>query len=63
MMQTKFLATVMVFGIVSLDGDVMLPHIFPEGLRVNSDIYIELLKTKVLPWIRKVAKDRPWVWQ
>ena len=53
----------MVFGIVSLDSDVMPLHIFPEGLRVNSDVYIELLKTKVLPWIKKVAKDRPWVWQ
>ena len=60
-MQTKFPATVMVFGIRSLD-DVMPLHVFPKGLRVNSDIYIELLKTKVLPWI-KVAKDRSWVWQ
>ena len=63
MMQTKFPVTVMVFGVMSLDGDMMLLHIFPKGIRVNSDVYIELLKTKMLSWIKKVAKERPWVWQ
>ena len=27
-MKTKFPATVMVFGVVSIDGDVIPPHIF-----------------------------------
>jgi hypothetical protein len=35
-MSTKFPATVMVLGVVSNEGDVMPPHIFPKGLRVNT---------------------------
>ncbi len=34
---TKFPANVMVLGVVSNKGDVMPPHIFPKGLRVNTD--------------------------
>ena len=34
-MKTKFLATVMVFGVVSSEGHIMPPHIFEVGLKVN----------------------------
>ena len=61
-MQTKFPATVMVLGVVSSDGDVMPPHNIPQGLRINSDVYTEMLESVVLPWIKKVAKGRPYVW-
>jgi hypothetical protein len=56
-------ATVMVFGVVSSEGDVMSPHIFETGLRVNTDIYLEVMESTVLPWIKTVAGDRPCVWQ
>ena len=62
-MKTKFPATVMVFGVVSSEGDVMPPHIFETGLRVNMDVYLEVMESTVLPWIKTVAGDRPWVWQ
>ena len=62
-MQTKSSQTVMVFGCMSCEGDVMPPHLFREGLRLNSDAYVELLITVVKPWITKVANDRPYVWQ
>ena len=62
-MKTKFPATVMVFGVVSSEGDVMPPHIFETGLRVNTDVYLEVMEHTVLPWIKTVAGDRPWVWQ
>ena len=62
-MQTKFPATVMVFEVISSEGHVMPPHIFEAGLRVTSEIYLTVMKEVVLPWIKKVAKDRPWVWQ
>jgi hypothetical protein len=62
-MKTKLPATVMVFGVVSSEGDVMPPHIFETGLRVNTDIYLEVMEKTVLPWIKTVAGDRPWVWQ
>ena len=63
MMQTKFPQTVMVFECVSSEGDVMPPHFFQEGLRLNSDGYVELLNTVVKPWITRVANGRPYVWQ
>lgn len=62
-MQTKFPLTVMVFGCVSSEGDVMPPHFFQEGLRLTSDGYVELLNTVVKPWITRVANGRPYVWQ
>lgn len=62
-MQTKFPQHVMVFGCVSSEGDVMPPHFFREGLRLNSDGYVELLNTVVKPWITRVANGRPFVWQ
>ena len=35
----------------------MLPHIFETDLRVNTEIYLQVMETVVLPWIK------PWVWQ
>ena len=61
LVQTIFSKTVMVFGCVSCEGDVMPPHFFTEGLRLNSDAYIELLITVVKPWTTKVANGRPYV--
>ena len=60
-MQTKFPATVMVFGVFSSEGHVMLPYIFPKGLKVNTDEYLKVLEMHVLPWICKVAAGRPCV--
>ena len=40
----------------------MPPHIFETGLWVNTDIYLEVMESTVLPWIKTVAGDRPWVW-
>ncbi|QQP54168.1 Uncharacterized protein FKW44_006909 [Caligus rogercresseyi] len=54
--QTKFPAAVMVFGIISSDGDVMPPHFFPKGLRLDSEGYVALMKDKV-------AAGRPYVFQ
>ena len=34
---------------------VMPLHYFREGLRLNSDDYVELLITVVKPWITRVA--------
>ena len=41
----------MAFGCVPSDGDVMSPHVFREGLRLNSDGHVELLSTVVKPWV------------
>ena len=54
-MHTKFSQTVMVFGCVSCEGDVMPPYFFRQGLRLYSDAYVELLITVVEPWITRVG--------
>jgi hypothetical protein len=35
-MAIKFPAIVMVLGVVSNEGDMMLPYIFAEGLKINT---------------------------
>ena len=62
-MKTKFPATVMVFGVVSSEGHIMPPHIFEVGLKVNTKVYLDVLKSVVIPWCNQVAGGRPWVWR
>ena len=61
--KTKFLATVMVFGVVSSDCHIMPPHIFEVGLKVNTKVYLDVLKSVVILWCNQVGGGRPWVWQ
>ena len=62
-MKTKFPTTVMVFGVVSSEGHIMPPHIFEVSLKVNTKVYLDVLKSVVIPWCNQVAGGRPWVWQ
>ena len=62
-MKTKFPATVMGFGVVSNEGHIMPPHIFEVGLKVNIKVYLDVLKSMVIPWCNQVASGKPWVWQ
>ena len=62
-MKTNFLAMVMVFGLVSSESHIMPPHIFEVGLKVNTKVYLDVLKSMVIPWCNQVAGGRPWVWQ
>ena len=62
-MKTKFPATVMVFGVVSSEGHIMPPHIFEVGLKINTKVYLDVLKGMVIPWCNQVAGGWPWVWQ
>ena len=62
-MKTKFPVTVMVFGVVSSEGHIMPPHIFEVGLKVNTKMYLDVLKSVVILWCNQVAGGRPWVWQ
>ena len=47
-MKTKFSATVMVFGVVSSEGHIMPPHIFDVGLKVNTKVNLDVLKSVVI---------------
>jgi hypothetical protein len=42
---------VIVFSIVSKEGDVMPPHVFARGLRVNRSEFINILETLTKPWM------------
>ena len=48
-MKTMFPATVMVFGVVLSKGRIMPPHIFEIGLKVNTKVYFDVLKSVVIP--------------
>ena len=48
-MKTKFPATIMVFGVVSSEGHIIQPHIFEVGLKVNTKVYLDVLKSVVIP--------------
>ena len=41
----------------------MPPHIFEVGLKVNIKVYLDVLKSVVIPWCNQVAGGRPWVRQ
>ena len=61
--ETKFPAMVIVFGVVSSEGHIMPPHIFDDGLKVNTKVYVDVLKSVVIPWCNQVVGGRSWVWQ
>ena len=61
-MKTKFPSTVMVFGVVSSEGHIMPSHIFEVGLKVNTKVYLDVLKSMVIPWGNQVAGGRPCVY-
>ena len=62
-MKTKFPDTIMVFGVVSSEGHIMLPHILEVCLKVNTRVYLDVLKSVLIRRCNQVAGGRPWVWQ
>ena len=48
-MKTKFPSTVMVSVAVLSKGNIMPPHIFVVGLKVNTKVYLDVLKSVVFP--------------
>ena len=58
-MKTKFPATVMVFCVVSSEGYIMPPHIIEVGLKVNTKVYLDVLKSMAIPCYNQVAGGRP----
>ena len=45
------------------EGYIMPPHIFEVGLKVNTKVYLDVLKSVVISWCNQVAGGRRWVWQ
>ena len=61
--KTNFPATVVVFGVVSSEGHIMPPHIFEVGLKVHTKVYLDVLKSVVIPCCNQMAGGRPWVYR
>lgn len=62
-MTSKHPAQVMVLELISSDGDIMPPHFFGPKEKITKEVYVEVLKTKVVPWMEKVAAGRPYLFQ
>jgi transposase len=62
-MSSKFPGTLMVLGVVSNEGDVMPPHFFSKGQKVNSEVYLTVMKDVVKPWMENIARGRHYVFQ
>ena len=60
---TKHPASVMVFGLVGSDGKKMPPVFIPSGVRVNTEVYLNILKDKVKPWIQANYRGQKYVFQ
>ena len=58
-MKTKHPVHIRVFGMVTSNGNVMPPFIFPHGL--NMGAYIKSLG-EVVPWMKRVAAGRSCIW-
>ena len=49
--------------VVSSEGHIMPPHLFEVGLKVNTKVYLDVLKSVMIPWCNQEAGGRLWVWQ
>ncbi len=47
MMATNLPITLMVLGVVSNKGDARPPHTFAKGLKINSEVYVNIIKEAV----------------
>ena len=61
--RTKHPASVMFLGIVTSDGKKGPPIFIPDGVKVNTDVYIDILATQVLPWLRKAYPKGNYIFQ
>ena len=44
-------------------GDVVPPHFLPASLKINTDMYLDLLNNVMKPWMDHIAAERPYIWQ
>ena len=51
------------FPYTEVNSALLPPHIFEVGLKVNTKVYLDVLKSVVIPWYNQMGGGRPWVWQ
>jgi hypothetical protein len=61
--RSKHPASVMFLGIVASNGKKCPPIFIPEGLKVNSEAYIDILRTRVLPWLKRTFPRKNYIYQ
>lgn len=61
--RTKHPASVMFLGIVASNGKKCSPIFIPEGLKVNSEAYLSILETRVLPWLKRNFPQKNYIFQ
>jgi hypothetical protein len=62
-MTTKFLATVMVLGVVRNEGDVMPLHFFANGSKIDAEEHIKVLQKVMKPWMDSLATGCNYTYQ
>lgn len=50
-MKTKHPASAMMLGVVASNGARMPPFWFAKGLKIDTEVYLDVLKNVVKPWI------------
>ena len=63
LMRSKNPSGLMVMGVISNEGHVMPPYFFPKGLKINTEVYLDVLQRVMVPWMRSVAAGRPFTFQ
>ena len=53
----------MVLAVIRSHGNVMLPHFFEAGKTVTKDIYLKVLRSKVIQWMNEMAEGDPYTFQ
>ena len=53
----------MMLGVVASDGKKMKPFWFEKGLKINTTVYLNVLKTVVKPWLDENYPEGNYVWQ
>ena len=62
-LKTQKPASVMVWAAVSPCG-LKSPLVFiPKGVKVNTAVYLDMIKKKVLPWLNNTHWDHGWIFQ
>ncbi len=61
--KTKNPSSVMVLGVICSSGDIMPPHFFGLGEKVNQEVYQRVLVDIVKPWMDDVANGRKYTFQ
>ena len=61
LMKTKHPVHTMVLGVITSEGDVTVPFIFPHSPRLNMEAYNKCLMESVLPSIKRMAAGRPYI--